>query len=299
MPGEVGLKTAADLAIDRPSIDSFFLRWGWVVLALRAYEREATIQRKLMAQARFAKAMMRIAAIVLVVYAVLVAVVYYNQRALLFFPTHHRSSSALQPWLADHRTIGFCREVPNPRAVWLMMHGNAGQAADRDYVLPRMADDDSLYVLEYPGYGDREGSPSLDSINQAAAEAYQWLRLKNPARPICVLGESIGSGPACALAREAVPPDKIMLVVPFDTLASVASERFFFLPVRYMLRDPWNNVEALSRYKGPVDIFGASEDEVIPVKHAKALARKIPTARFTEIGGGHNDWSDQAEVTIR
>jgi hypothetical protein len=197
------------------------------------------------------------------------------------------------------RTIGYCREVPNARTVWLMMHGNAGQAADRDYVLSRMSDPDSLYVLEYPGYGSREGSPCLESMNRAASEAYHILRSQNPKTPVCVLGESIGSGPACALAEERIPPDKIVLVVPFDSLASAASERFWFLPVRLMLRDAWNNVATLRHYTGPVEIFGATGDAIIPVEHAKALAKKIPGAHFTLITGGHNDWSWNDQVKIR
>src|SRR5687768_1157441 len=102
-----------------------------------------------------------------------------------------------------------------------MTHGNAGQAADRDYVLDRMSEQDSLYVLEYPEYGLRDESPSRESINQAASEAYRFLRSQNQDTPVCILGESIGSGPACALARKKIPPDKIVLVMPFDSLASV------------------------------------------------------------------------------
>src|ERR1700677_1402375 len=109
-----------------------------------------------------------------------------------------------------------------------MAHGNGGQAAGRDYVLRRMSKEDSLYVLEYPGYGSREGSPSMESINQAASEAYRLLRARNPNTPVCVLGESLGSGPACMLAGEKIAPEKIMLVVPFDTLANVAAEHFPF-----------------------------------------------------------------------
>ncbi len=178
------------------------------------------------------------------------------------------------------------------------MHGNAGQAADRDYVLRRMSERDSLYVLEYPGYGSREGRPCLESMNQAASEAYRLLRSRNAGVPVCVLGESIGSGPACALAAEKVPPDKILLVVPFDSLARVGSRHFPFLPVRLLLRDDWNNVEALKHYAGPVEIFGAIDDTIIPMEHAKALARQIPRAQFIAIKGGHNDWSEDDQVKI-
>jgi pimeloyl-ACP methyl ester carboxylesterase len=234
-----------------------------------------------------------------VVYLAVVALVWFRQRSMLYYPSHDTLSTGLAPWSDGSRVIGCCREAPNPRAVWLMMHGNAGQAADRDYVLPRMSGQDSLYVLEYPGYGSREGSPSLQSINQAASEAYQLLRSRNPNTPVCVLGESIGSGPACALAREKIAPDKIVLVVPFDTLANVAARHFPFLPVRLLLRDNWDNVESLKHYAGPVEIFGARDDTIIPIEHARALARQIPAARFIEIPGGHNDWSQEDQVKIK
>jgi len=218
---------------------------------------------------------------------------------MLFLPSHRAvSSTKLTPWSEGGRTIGYCREVPNARTIWLMMHGNAGQAADRDYVLNCVADQDSLYVLEYPGYGAREGSPGLEAINQAASEAYRALRSRHPNTPVCVLGESIGTGPACALAREKVAPDKIVLVVPFDNLASVAVGQFWFLPVRLMLRDAWDNVESLRHYGGPVEIFGATGDTIIPIQHAKALARQIQSAHFTAISGGHNEWSEGNKVRL-
>ena len=248
---------------------------------------------------RKTKPVLRMVGILFVLYLVVVAIVYFQQRSMLFFPTHAALSTGLAPWSDGDRTIGHCREVPNARTIWLMMHGNAGQAADRDYVLRCLSEHDSLYVLEYPGYGFREGSPSLESMNQAASDAYRLLRSRNSNTPVCVLGESIGSGPACALAREAIPPDKVVLVVPFDSLANVASKKFPVLPIRLMLRDTWNNVESLRHYTGPVEIFGALDDTIIPIEHARALARQIPKAKLIEIASGHNDWSDDDRVKIK
>src|SRR5580658_7002624 len=198
---------------------------------------------------------LRILAILLALYIVLVAIVYFRQRSLLYFPTREvRPITTLAPWSEGGQTMGYCREAPNARTIWFMMHGNAGQAADRDYVLQRLSGQDSLYVLEYPGYGSRAGTPSLKTINQAASSAYRLLRDRHPRAAICVLGESLGSGPACALARETIAPDKIVLVVPFDNLASVAAQHFPFLPVRLLLRDSWDNVRSLAGYAGPVEI---------------------------------------------
>jgi len=242
---------------------------------------------------------LRILAVLFVFYLAVVALVWFWQRSLLFFPTHEALSTGLTPWSDGNRIIGCCRETPNARAIWLMTHGNGGQAAQRDYVLQRMSMQDSLYVLEYPGYGSRAGSPSVKSINQAASKAYRLLRARNPDTPVCVLGESLGSGPACALAREKTAPDKIVLVVPFDTLANAAASHYPFLPVRLLLRDTWDNVESLRQYTGPIDIFGAADDAIIPIKHARALARQIPHAHFVEITGGHNDWSASDQVKIK
>lgn len=236
--------------------------------------------------------------LLLVLYLAVVALVYFSQRRLIYFPTQGATRSQLQPWSAQGQVIGYCFETPHPKTIWLMLHGNGGQAAGRDYVLPHVSSQDSLYVLEYPGYGLRAGSPSRESIDQAAREAYQILRAKYPDIPVGVLGESIGSGPASALAQETPPPDKIVLVVPFDSLANVAARRFFFLPVRLMLHDNWDNVTSLQRYRGPVDIYAARSDTIIPPSHAQTLADTIPSARFTLFEGDHNDWSASDTVKI-
>jgi len=66
-----------------------------------------------------------------------------------------------------------------------------------------------------------------------------------------------------------------------------------------MLRDAWDNVASLKGYTGPVEIFGARDDVIIPIAHARALARQIPGAQFIEISGGHNDWADEDRVKIK
>jgi pimeloyl-ACP methyl ester carboxylesterase len=221
-----------------------------------------------------------------------------NQRSLIYFPTHDSGDTQLGAWVVGDEIIGYCRAVANPKTVWLMTHGNAGQASHRAYVLAHISGADSLYVLEYPGYGLRDGRPSKDSMDNAAADAYRVLRKQFPNTPIGVIGESIGSGPASFLASAQRPPDKIVLVVPFDTFASVASEHMPFLPVRAILKDNWDNIRALRSYTGPIDIYGAIDDQVVPCEHAKRLAAALHNAKFVIIEGGHNDWSKSELVRI-
>lgn len=216
------------------------------------------------------------------------------QRGALFHPTHHqRATPGLESWEHAGSVIGYARIQPENRAVWLLLHGNTGQAADRDYALPVFSAQDTVYVLEYPGYGARPGKPSRRSIDAAALEAYQLLRAQNPGKPLCVAGESIGSGPASMLSRAAPPPDKLVFFVPFDDLRSVGRHYAPHAPLGLLLAGTWNNIEALSEYSGPMEVFGAARDEVIPVEHARRLAASRPQAVFHLLPGAHNQWAQQ------
>jgi uncharacterized protein len=231
------------------------------------------------------------------IYALVCVWVYYYQRHLLYFPTHYSDAEGLPSWAYQGRILGSMREVQNPSSIWLMTHGNGGQSCLRGYVLSCLPRDASLYVVEYPGYGIREGHPDRRSIDLAVKEAYKALLERFPGKPIGVIGESIGSGPASVLAGEKVPPSKFVLIVPFDSLSSVAAEHIPFLPVRWLLKDRWNNVEALKNYRGPVEVYGAEFDEIIPVHHAMNLAKSIG-AKFTLMQCGHNDWSSTGLVHL-
>jgi len=101
------------------------------------------------------------------------------------------------------------------------------------------------------------------------------------------------------LAINPHPPDKIVLILPFDTLAAVAARHYPFLPVRLLLRDNWDNITALSGYQGQLELFAAEADTIIPISHARLLAASKPAAVFRVIDGGHNDWSVGPKVKIR
>jgi uncharacterized protein len=235
--------------------------------------------------------------LIVMIYAGIVVVVYVSQRRLMYFPTHGAPASRLSPWLVRGEVFGYARETPKPARVWLMLHGNGGQAAHRDYILSCIGSADAVFVLEYPGYGVRPGIPSRESIDAAALAAYQELRARYPQAAMGVIGESLGSGPAAQLAKASPAPDRIVLITPYDTVANVAADAYPFLPVRYLLRDRWDNIEALRGYHGRLDIYGAENDHIIPVKHARALAEALGVPLKT-MRAGHNDWMNRGLLDL-
>jgi alpha-beta hydrolase superfamily lysophospholipase len=200
-------------------------------------------------------------------------------RQYLFFPTHQTGGN-LADWRHEDRRLGAARPAEKPEHVWLLLHGNAGQASFRDYVLPRFSPRDSVYVLEYPGYGDRPGKPSIPQIDEAAREAYRIIRELHPSTPVGVVGESLGTGPAAHLALAARPPDKIVLITPYDNLAGVGRDHVPYLPVRLILGSAWDN-------------------RVIRPERGRRLALGLPQARLVVFPGGHNDWSRFPSADIR
>jgi uncharacterized protein len=220
-------------------------------------------------------------------------------RKMMFVPSHHAQENGLTRWMHDNRLIGFARTVEDPRNVWLLLHGNGGQAADRIYALHAFSDDDAVFILEYPGYGRRSGKLSRPSFDAATREAYELLRARFPGKPVCVAAESLGGGPGSTLARLPHPPDKFVFIVPFDDVKSLAREHVGWLPTGLMLSGSWDNVESMAGFRGPVEVFGAEGDGIIPVHHARRLAASLPQAKFHLIPGGHNDWSQQPQVRIR
>ena len=243
--------------------------------------------------------MIRILILCAVGYLAFLILVALFQRKLLYLPSHDNEKHSLSEWRDGNQLIGYARLAPSPETVWLFLHGNAGQAGDRDYVLPSFTPHDSVYILEYPGYGSRPGSPSRSALNSAAALAYELLRRQYPDTPVCVAAESIGSGPASYLATSRNPPDKIVLITPFDKLSNVAQHHYRFLPVSLLMLDNWDNSVSLTAYNGEVEIFAAKSDRIIPIAHAKKLAESKPSIIFNEIEGDHNDWSYGGRVQIR
>jgi pimeloyl-ACP methyl ester carboxylesterase len=148
------------------------------------------------------------------------------QRRLLYHPTRISleegariaAEKGFEPWRNDAgQFIGWkqTRKTTEKNGALLIVHGNAGSAIDRlDY-----ADDLTalhpmdVYVLEYPGYGARPGSPGQKSFFEAADGAVALLKREGP---IYLWGESIGTGVAAYIAG--AYPDAVRGMVLTRTL---------------------------------------------------------------------------------
>jgi hypothetical protein len=240
-----------------------------------------------------------------IIYILFALVVMFLQRGLIYFPTRLAAGQAesaaaengFEPWRNQAgQIIGW--KLPagvSATDAVLIVHGNAGCALDRGYLAKPIHDAApvDVFVLEYPGYGAREGSPSEQSLLAAAEEAFALLT--NQAR-IYIVSESLGVGVAAYLAK--THPEQVsglMLFMPYNKLASVAQAKMPFLPVGLLLWDRFDPEAWLKDYHGPVKIVLAGAYEIIPTRFGRRLFDSYAGPKTLQIipGAHHNDVAAQ------
>lgn len=174
----------------------------------------------------------------------------------------------------------------------VVVHGNAGLAIWSHHygqMLEPLGYNVLLY--EYPGYASREGKPSEASIVPDLRETVRRLEAAGLG-PVYLIGESLGCGAvAAAVADPSLPVKGVFLGTPWDTLPDVAAARFWFLPVRHLVRDRYDSIRNLSEFDGPVFVLIAEKDRVLPPAHGRRLYDSLPGPKErVVVPTGHNGW---------
>jgi pimeloyl-ACP methyl ester carboxylesterase len=204
------------------------------------------------------------------------------QRSLQYSPAVYDSagvdqrakSMGLARWTDDKGVnIGFKRlAVRKPSLGNVMITcGSGGMAVNYAHYVDDIQNitNFDIYILEYPGYGDRPGKPTQANLFAAASEAFQILQTN---KPVYLVGESLGSGVASWLAGTFTNRIAgLVLISPFSSVADVAQYRYPLLPVRLMIEDPFKSQDYLMNYHGKVGITVDGKDDVVPEKFGLRL----------------------------
>jgi pimeloyl-ACP methyl ester carboxylesterase len=203
------------------------------------------------------------------------------QRKLMYFPpilTTEKEdelgrSQGLERWNSSSgKPLGWKRVSPvqPARGQVLITHGNACCAVQCPHyadVIQHAAAFD-VFIVEYPGYGDREGSPSLATLEESAKEAFQLLPTNSP---VYLVGESLGTGVAAYLAGCFPRVAGLALLAPYNNLTDVAQAHIRIFPVRWMLCDRFPAEDYLRDYRGPLAVVVGGRDTVVPQKFGRRL----------------------------
>lgn len=281
---------------------------------------------------RPAKRFFRIALRVLIVYAAIVLMLAFFQRSLIYHPFREaeirpehagRQSGSvheiristeddlrLNGWhilpdgLACETRQQCDAELAKDRLLVLFFSGNA---ANRRYRVPEFEIFSRLgahvFIFDYRGYGDNEGSPTEDKLASDAHSIWNYATGQRSVPPehIVLYGESLGGGVATRLAaelcRQGTTPAALICRSTFSSLTDAGAYHYPWLPVRLFLIDRFDAHSRIGSVSCPILLLHGTEDGIVPIELGRRLfaaARQrssngVPR-RFVELpGAGHND----------
>ncbi len=221
--------------------------------------------------------------VVLGAYALLVLALTVFQRNLMYHPdrTVPTPASYGVPEMAlerletpdGHPLLAWWRAPASPDApVLLYLHGNAGHLGDRaDKVRPYLDRGYGVLLVTYRYNAGAGGKPSEEGLTTDARTAFEALKSRgvDPSR-IVLYGESLGTGLVVRLAGE----DRfgaLVLEAPYSSIADVAASIYWYVPVRWLLKDRFDSTARIAAVNAPLLIVHGGLDTVIEPRFAKKL----------------------------
>lgn len=189
---------------------------------------------------------------------------------------------------------GWFYEHPQPRAVVLFCHGNAGTVADWSDAAELLRERHRVTVLlfDYRGYGQSQGTPDEQGILRDARAARRWLAKQTSVAEsdIVLMGRSLGGAVAVDLAAEDGARG-LVLASTFSSLPDVAAHHMPWLLPRWNMTQRLDSAVKIGRYHGPLLQTHGDADRVVPIQSARKLfdAANEPKQFLVMPGADHND----------
>jgi hypothetical protein len=238
-------------------------------------------------------------------YLVLASLLYAGQRHLLF-PRQHPPLTA-----ADARAAGYMplrleshdgltlthwyRPGPPGAPLVVAFHGNAGTVADR---VPKLAHvpraGHGLLLVEYRGYGGNPGAPSEESLLADGRAVLDAMRARvGGDTPIVLYGESLGTGVAVGVAATRAVA-AVVLDAPFTSIAEVAQRHYWYMPAKWLIRDPFRSIDRIDRIDAPLLVMHGERDHIVPFRFGRQVfaAANEPKTFWSSAEARHIDLMD-------
>jgi len=180
----------------------------------------------------------------------------------------------------------------DPKGIILYFHGNAGDLSRWGEVVTYFTQYQyEVLVMDYRTYGKSTGELGEDLMYHDADLFYKKAQEWFSEDEIHVYGRSLGTTFATHVASKN-NPRQLILESPFYSLESLASKRYWYLPVKPLLRYTFPTSEKIKMVGCPVTIFHGTKDAVVPYENGEELQKTLPNGQcklVTIPKGNHND----------
>lgn len=231
------------------------------------------------------------------VYLLFAVYLHIFQRKLIYYPTSVDPGFSADEISIDNQGVllhGWVLNPGNSRAL-IYFGGNSEMVTHRREYFENVFNDYSVYLINYRGYGNSQGSPTEAGLFSDALAIYDELIKRHDS--ITAYGRSLGSGVAVYLAANR-KLEKLILLTPYDSVAAVAQSLYPVFPIRHLIKDRFDSVSRAGVIDIPVLIASAENDREIRLPHTLALIQSINPGLVTYqmiAGAAHNDIIDFPE----
>lgn len=170
---------------------------------------------------------------------------------------------------------------PSARFLVFYLHSNA-EDLGRCYpfcALLRYQFQVHVLAVEYPGYGICPGGQAdEESVIENCKVAFRFIRevLCWPLDGILILGRSVGTGPALAIATQQEVYG-VILISPFLSVQEVC--RDVIGPLANLITDRFPNKDRVPQLRSPLLVVHGKKDVVVPVTHGERLYQACKTRK--------------------
>jgi uncharacterized protein len=245
--------------------------------------------------------------IALSVWIILCLFLYFMQSSYIYYPYAELTATPREVGLDfndvslitrdDKKIHGWYIAHPAPRATLLFLHGNAGNISHRlEKILIYHQLGIQVFIIDYRGYGQSEGTPSEEGTYLDAEAAWHYLtREKNiPEKSIILYGESLGAAVATWLGVR-YSAGALIIESGFTSIESIAKHYYPYLPVSLITRIKYPSLERIMRISSPTLVVHSVDDEIIPFTHAVELYDSaIGPKSLLKLSGDHNNGFDMS-----
>jgi uncharacterized protein len=178
-----------------------------------------------------------------------------------------------------------------PLFIWF--HGNGGNVGHRLSHLRVLYEQvgGSHFLFDYQGYGNSRGKPSIPGVLADGRDAIGVVHQRGWAagKSLVYLGESLGAAVVIALAVEATPPHRAILLAPFHSLRAMGDLRLPMLS--FLVEHDLNSARVVGKLRVPLLVIHGTEDRTVPFRQGQDLFALAPhPKRFHRVeGGGHTN----------
>jgi pimeloyl-ACP methyl ester carboxylesterase len=220
--------------------------------------------------------------VALLLYGVFCLFLYVAQRSFIYFPTPESTNPLAHDLriASGDESLQVWQLNPGAERGIIYFGGNAEDVVANTPLFAELFADQTVYLVNYRGYGGSSGSPSEAGLFADAEAVYDFVKHQHSG--VHVIGRSLGSGVAVYLATVRVV-DKLVLVTPYDSIAYIAQSSMPLFPVSLLIKDRYDSWRLAGGLKNQTLTLLAEHDEVIPRASSEKLIAAFQPQLITKV----------------